>query len=184
MKRELEELGYVVVRGALDEARVERLRRDFPAVHDEALATHPAILEAARVVFGGAPWKVRDANARDPRPGFGQQGLHADWMPRAPGEPFHVMTALWMLDDFTPENGATRVVPGSHRVTTPLAKPLAQPLAHHPDEIVVTGRAGDVLIFNGHLWHSGRKNEGAGSRRSVQMVAVSSESDRRPGGGP
>jgi len=81
-----------------------------------------------------------------------------------------VMTAIWMLDDFTIENGATRVVPGSHVVTTPLAKALAQPLAHHPREIVITGRAGSVLIFNGHLWHSGRKNESRGPRRCVQMV--------------
>jgi ectoine hydroxylase-related dioxygenase (phytanoyl-CoA dioxygenase family) len=91
-------------------------------------------------------------------------------MPRATVKPFMVMTAIWMLDDFTIDNGATRIVPGSHTITEPLAKMLAQPLARHPREIVITGRAGSVLIFNGHLWHSGRKNESDGPRRCVQMV--------------
>jgi len=80
-----------------------------------------------------------------------------------------LITALWMLDDFSAENGATRVVPGSHLIVRPLAKDYAQPLAHHPDEKVVIGRAGDVLIFNAYLWHSGRRNESQGPRRAVQM---------------
>jgi ectoine hydroxylase-related dioxygenase (phytanoyl-CoA dioxygenase family) len=80
-----------------------------------------------------------------------------------------MITALWMLDDFTAENGATRVVPGSHRITRALSKNLAQPLARHPDERIVIGRAGDVLIFNAYLWHSGRRNESKGPRRAVQM---------------
>lgn len=180
--KQLEELGYVVVAGALDSAHVDGLRRAFedaPAqedgtqhvrLFDESLASHPAILESGRVVFGDAPFRVRDMHGRNPLPGYGQQGLHSDWKPRAPGEPFHVMSAIWMLDHFTVENGATRVVPGSHRITTPLAKSLAQPLAKHPEEKIVTGRAGDVLIFNGHLWHSGRKNESRAPRRCVQMV--------------
>src|SRR5262245_34087998 len=74
-----------------------------------------------------------------------------------------------MLDDFTPENGATRVVPGSHRITRPLAKDLAQPLARHRDEKVIVGSAGSVLIFNGYLWHSGRRNDSKGPRRAIQM---------------
>jgi len=172
--------GFMVVDGALDAAHVERLRAAFGVqseatehvpLKDEALAKHPAIIDAARIVFEGASWNVRDMHGRNPLPGFGQQGLHADWKPRMPGEPFFVMTAIWMLDDFTLENGATRVVPGSHVITTPIPKALAQPLARHPREVVVTGRAGSVLIFNGHLWHSGRKNESRGPRRCVQMIA-------------
>ena len=178
----LAENGYVVVRDALDAAHVERLRAAFDGAEqkdgtqhvplfDESLAAHPAILEAGRVVFDGAEFRVRDAHGRNPLPGYGQQGLHADWKPRVRGEPFMVMTAIWMLDDFTLENGATRVVPGSHKITTPLAKSLAQPLARHEREIVVTGSAGSVLVFNGHLWHSGRKNDSRGPRRCVQMLA-------------
>jgi ectoine hydroxylase-related dioxygenase (phytanoyl-CoA dioxygenase family) len=175
------EVGYLVVSDALALDHVERLRAAFEGAEqrdgtqhvpltDDALSNHPAILDAGRIVFDGASFRVRDMHGRNPLPGYGQQGLHADWKPRVRGEPFMVMTAIWMLDDFTIDNGATRVVPGSHKVFAPLAKSLAQPLAHHEREIVVTGRSGSVLIFNGHLWHSGRKNESRGPRRCVQMV--------------
>jgi len=83
------------------------------------------------------------------------------------------VTALWMIDAFTDDNGATRVVPGSHRLTRPPPPSFAQPLARHPDERVITGAAGTVLVFNGHLWHSGRRNTSAGPRRAGQMVIVS-----------
>jgi ectoine hydroxylase-related dioxygenase (phytanoyl-CoA dioxygenase family) len=113
---------------------------------------------------------VTELHGRNPLPGFGQQGLHADAPPRATVEPFFVLTAIWMLDDFTVENGATRIVPGSHRIVSPVAKSFAQPAARHPSETIVTGTAGSVLILNGHTWHSGRKNASAGPRRAGQMV--------------
>jgi ectoine hydroxylase-related dioxygenase (phytanoyl-CoA dioxygenase family) len=181
--------GYVVVRNALDEHWVERLRRAFENApvqasgtqHVEiteetpevdawrALERHPTLVTAVAHVLAGAPW-VANVHGRNPLPGFGQQGLHADDLPRASGEPFRVFTTLWMLDDFTADNGATRVVPGSHLFTRLPPKALGQPLAHHPDERVPEGRAGDALMLNGHLWHSGRRNGSDGPRRSVQMV--------------
>jgi ectoine hydroxylase-related dioxygenase (phytanoyl-CoA dioxygenase family) len=82
------------------------------------------------------------------------------------------------MTDFTVENGATRVVPGSHRVTRPISKSFAQPLARHPDEYIAVGRAGSVLMLNGHTWHSGRQNNSTGSRRSVQMVVRRTSSGR------
>jgi hypothetical protein len=42
-------------------------------------------------------------------------------------------------------------------------------------ERVVTGPAGSVLIMNGHIWHSGRRNDGRGRRRAAQMVAVATD---------
>ena len=186
--------GYAVLPGALDAAWVERLRQAFahaPRQADgtqhvriddatpersswTALDTHPAVAAAAARVLGRA-FRVRDAHGRNPLPGYGQQGLHADWPPRAPGSPAFVLTAIWMLDDFTETNGATRVVPGSHRALAPIAKPLAQPLARHPDERIVTGHAGSVLFFDGHLWHSGTRNASDGPRRAVQMVLVADD---------
>ena len=188
--------GYIVVRDALDAGAVERLRIAFETAPAEsgtqhvrigpdtpheadwlALRVYPALLEAAREVLGPA-FHVRDAHGRNPLPGYGQQGLHADWPSRARGAPAMVLTALWMLDDFRADNGATRVVPGSHLLYRALPRALAQPLARHPDEVIVTGKAGSVLIFNGHLWHSGRRNEGPGPRRSVQMVVQAGPSRR------
>jgi ectoine hydroxylase-related dioxygenase (phytanoyl-CoA dioxygenase family) len=183
--------GYLVVAGALDGAWVERLRRAFEGApaqdhatqHVEvtaetpeyaawtALREHPVILAAAEHVLG-RPFRVRDLHGRNPLPGFGQQGLHADWMPRASVEPYFAVTAIWMLDDFTRDNGATRLVPGSHRLLRPISKELGQPEAVHPSETAVTGAAGSVLVFNGHTWHSGRRNTSSGPRRAIQMVIV------------
>lgn len=185
----LDRQGYVVIRQALDVSRIARLRRAFETApvqdggtqHVElaqrtpeiaswrALERHPALIAAAAHVLS-TPFHVRSTHGRNPLPGFGQQGLHCDWPPRGPQDPYFVLTAIWMLDDFTLENGATRLVPGSHRLTRPLAKSLAQPHAKHPEQQTVIGHAGDALVMNGHLWHSGQHNGSAGPRRAVQMV--------------
>jgi len=181
--------GFLVVAGALDAAWVARLARAFEAAPAQAdgtqhvvlsdatperdawrqLESHPVAIAAAMYALGGEV-RVRDLHGRNPLPGYGQQGLHADWPPRGASDPAFAFTAIWMLDDFTPSNGATRVVPGTHLLRTPIPKSLAQPLAHHPDEQLVTGRAGSVLFFNGHLWHSGTRNESGSRRRAVQMT--------------
>ncbi|MBN1237479.1 MAG: phytanoyl-CoA dioxygenase family protein [Gammaproteobacteria bacterium] len=180
--------GYVVVASALDRNWVEALLLAFDGADQstgtqhveigpstpgrdawDALARHPLILEAARHILG-RPFVEPGMHGRNPLPGYGQQGLHADWMTRSSGDEFFVVTAIFMLDAFTEDNGATRVVPGSHRITAPIAKSYAQPLAHHPKEAIVTGPSGSVLIFNGHLWHSGTRNVSNGPRRAVQMV--------------
>ncbi len=183
--------GYTVVAGALDAAWLERLRSAFddaPAQGDGtqhveladgtphrsswlALHEHPVLLAAAERVLGN-PFRVRDLHGRSPLPGYGQQGLHADWMPRERAEPFFVLTAIWMIDAFTRENGATRVVPGTHRLVEPVPRSVAQPGAVHPSEVVVTGEAGSVFLFNGHTWHSGRRNASAKPRRAAQMIVV------------
>jgi ectoine hydroxylase-related dioxygenase (phytanoyl-CoA dioxygenase family) len=192
LQESLDRAGYAMIERALDAASVRRLRRAFEdaPVQDggtqhveitertpeldawQVLEHHPVLAAAAAYVLG-EPHCLFGIHGRNPLPGYGQQGLHADW-PRTPGSRAALVTALFMLDDFTAENGATRVVPGSHLFTRPIAKDVAQPLAHHPDEKIVTGRAGDALIFNAYLWHSGRRNESKGPRRAVQMSVRSS----------
>ena len=201
--RALDEHGFAVLDGIVDGAWLERLRADFEAAcskvegaseRRETGTRHPAdlarrgeafervlrderVLAAVRHVLK-RPFRVLFCAGRDPLPGFGQQGLHTDWPMRGPGEPFAVVTALWPLDDFTAENGAPRVVPGSHLLPRPLAKSLQSPQAHHPREQLVLARAGSVLVFNGHLAHSGTLNRSRGPRRAlhVQWVAL----DRTP----
>jgi ectoine hydroxylase-related dioxygenase (phytanoyl-CoA dioxygenase family) len=63
-----------------------------------------------------------------------------------------------MLDDFTPENGATRFVPGTHRSGRLPQDVITDPLATHSDERLVTGCRGTVVVMNAHLWHGGTAN--------------------------
>ncbi|PYV40308.1 MAG: hypothetical protein DMG06_20630 [Acidobacteria bacterium] len=73
---------------------------------------------------------------------------------------------------FTPNNGATRLVPGTHRLVTPPPKKMAAPASGHPDQTLIVAKAGSALVFNGHLWHSGTRNETNRPRRVLQCQFV------------
>ena len=137
----------------------------------DVVYTHPKVLAAAYHVLRN-PFRIFQLGGRDPLPRYGQQGLHTDWLPRAPSEPFGVVTAIWLLDDFEPNNGATRLIPGSHLWHRRLPKSMLAPASLHPDQKLVLARAGSVLVFNGHLWHSGTRNESRGPRRVIQCQFV------------
>jgi ectoine hydroxylase-related dioxygenase (phytanoyl-CoA dioxygenase family) len=132
----------------------------------DAIYTHPKVLAAVYHVLG-RPFQTFPPVGRDPTPGHGLQALHPDWgwMPPAP---FHVVTVLWLVDDFTPTNGATRVVPGTHLVPRPVPKALLNPERRHSDQKIIVAEAGSVLLFNGVLLHGGTRNESAGPRRALQ----------------
>ena len=70
---------------------------------------------------------------------------------------------VWMLDDFTPDNGATRVVPGSHRT---LKKP---PSGYDPiaGEIALTAPAGSLGLWLSHTWHRLGANVTDDPRRAI-----------------
>src|SRR5216110_660224 len=85
--------------------------------------THPRVLAGIAHVLNH-DLKLSSLNSRAALPGEGLQALHADWgEPPADGT-FHVCNSIWLLDDFTAENGATRVVPRSHRWNTTPEKSL------------------------------------------------------------
>jgi hypothetical protein len=107
----------------------------------------------------GPRFKLSSLNARAADPGeAAAQPLHADVGAVADGLGYWVCNALFMLDDFTKSNGALRVIPGSHRLGRLPQDVLAHPDAPHLDEVLVTGRAGDVVVLNAHLWHAGTAN--------------------------
>ena len=79
-----------------------------------------------------------------------------------------LINTLWMLTPFTKENGATAVVPGSHRSgRSPIG--AVDPFAHYPTELQATGEAGSVLMLDARTWHSVMPNL-SGKRRSCLIM--------------
>jgi ectoine hydroxylase-related dioxygenase (phytanoyl-CoA dioxygenase family) len=93
------------------------------------------------------------------------QPLHADDqlipLPR-PHVPI-VCNTMWALSDFTAENGATRIVPGSHR------SPELPDYFGRYDTVPAVMPKGSVMVYNGSLWHGGGANRTGARRIGVAM---------------
>ena len=103
-------------------------------------------------------------------PGETPQLLHADdgmiSLPRP--HPATLVTTLWALSPFKPENGGTLLVPGSH-----LDPAMPRPGEKH-EAIAVDMPAGSALILHGSTWHGGGRNTTDDEERfglSLQYVA-------------
>lgn len=118
------------------------------------------------------PFRLSSLNGREPVTGAGHQALHADWGPRTIDQPFHVVNSLWLLDDLTADNGATRIVPGTHRLPGGPADHGVVPGARHPDERQIIAPAGSVVVFNAHCWHGGSANVSGARRRILHAYYV------------
>ncbi|MGH3399286.1 MAG: phytanoyl-CoA dioxygenase family protein, partial [Streptosporangiaceae bacterium] len=134
----------------------------------EPCFTDARVLACVAEVLG--EFRLSSLNFRAALPGHGRQALHADWGGPVPPGGYQVCNSIWLLDDFTTVNGATRVVPGSHRSGTVPRLALPDPAAPHPDEVQITGRAGTVVIFNSHLWHGGASNRSDRPRRALHCL--------------
>ena len=102
-------------------------------------------------------------------PGERAQVLHLDQSvyPLPADFPPVVVNTMWALDDFTEANGATRLVPGSHRWIDRVPTP--------DDEAVsATMPAGSVNFYLGRLWHGGGANDTARPRLGVILEYVAS----------
>jgi hypothetical protein len=167
------------VKSMLEEARRDPLWRAGGTLHVDGLIERGApfdlawknerVRDAAASLLGEG-FETTRAHFRSPLPGNGAQALHADY-PTTPGDHhWLVATAIVAGDEFTPENGATRVVPGSHLVPR-----IDVPKEHdtpHARERIVTMAPGSVLFFNGHLWHSGTRNRSQARRDALQISFV------------
>ena len=132
----------------------------------EICLSHPKVLAAIWHVIGGE-LHLSSLNGRSALPGYGNQALHCDIYDDRQERGHQACNSLWMLDDFTPENGPTRIVPGTHRLATMPRDLIDDPSAPHPDQVLALGRAGTVLVFNALVWHGGTTNRTAHERRAV-----------------
>ena len=150
------------------EAHAHRLANlvDKGEVFQRAIAL-PAVLQCVRHVLGPA-FKLSSLNARSADPGTDEgQPLHVDMAAIPDEKGYWVCNTIWVLDDFTADNGATRMVPGSHRWGARPQDVLADPFAPHPDEVLLTASAGSIAIMNAHLWHGGTANRTASPRLAM-----------------
>lgn len=147
---------------------------------------HPLVIAAVEAVMG-PELRLSMLNAREVPPQIDSalQPFHSDTdnagVPDDSG--FFSATAVWMLDPFTPDNGATRIIPGTHHTYKVPNDVLEDTYALQPDETCITGRPGDVAVFNGHCWHAGGLNRTDKPRRAILAhylrVDIPRPADRR-----
>ena len=106
------------------------------------------------------------------QPGESAQPWHTDDGHTSLSPPHDLLgvSAFWALDDTTIENGATEVLPGSHRWSETefpgvlrdqdfaTDEPVTGDPGAHPDAVKVTMSAGSLMIARGDLWHRGGAN--------------------------
>ena len=106
------------------------------------------------------PFKLSSLLARTVHPGAPAQPLHVD-LARSNDHP-SMIGFIWMIDEFRPDNGATRVVAGSQGQSQP----------PRPEPTLVTGQAGSLLVYDGSVWHGYASNRSDTPRRSIQGAFV------------
>ncbi len=185
--------GYAIVEGALDRdetrairAELTRIlesvptgRNDFEGRHTRRIyaifaktraldgaATHPLVLGALDHVLG-RHYQLSAPTGIEIGPGEVAQVLHRDEdiypVPRP--HPELVTNVMWAFDDFTAANGATRIVPGSHRGAFEQADPgTATVTAEMP--------AGSAMLYVGSVWHGGGANTTTQPRLGVAIEYV------------
>jgi ectoine hydroxylase-related dioxygenase (phytanoyl-CoA dioxygenase family) len=123
---------------------------------------HPRGLAAVNHIMHG-DFGLSSITGRAAQPGEGHQGLHRDNI---------VMDSaniLWAVSDFTPENGPTRLVPGSHLHPKAPHEAMEDSAARHPDEIYCIVPAGTLIVINGRTWHGGTRN---GTNRPRHLISA------------
>lgn len=195
-RESLDRDGYAVLEGVLDGPELEEVRSRVEELYElegenagaefrkeagarrlanlvdkgdvfRRLIALPRVLELVQHVLG-PQFKLSSFNARSTNPYSSEaQPLHCDAGALPDADGFWVCNTIWLLDDFTPENGATRIVPGSQTWGQFPQTVLPDPYAPHPEEVLILGRAGSVVVMNTHAWHGGTANRTPEARRAL-----------------
>lgn len=190
----IERDGYTIVENAITAAEADALRADLerlerersiqPAgnsfegsntvrvynllVHGELyqrIPLHPAVLPLIeRTLDPGC--LVSSLSGISILPGEVAQPIHADDqlipIPK-PHVPL-VVNSMWAITDFTAENGATRIIPGSHKRD---ASPIYG--KDYPEAIPAVMSKGSVMVYHGAMWHGGGANNSQDRRVGIAM---------------
>ena len=133
----------------------------------DRLYVYPPLLDAAVRTVGPAI-KLSSLHARTLQPGSAVLDIHVDVERYSPDWP--LLGFIFMVDAFTPDNGATRFIAGSHRWSdSPREAGLTE---YAPQLESACGPAGSLLVFNGSTWHGQGVNNSARPRRSLQGAFI------------
>lgn len=128
----------------------------------EDLAFHPLAVDFVKQVLGW-PSLLGNLSANITGPGGGEMVLHADqifvpepWCSEPQG-----LNVAWCVDDFTEENGATRFVPGSHKLNR-----LPLPGEAETATVAMAAPAGSAVVFESRIWHKTGNNRTANQTRA------------------
>jgi ectoine hydroxylase-related dioxygenase (phytanoyl-CoA dioxygenase family) len=195
-EQQLDDQGYVVLERCMGDELLAELRLRIRQVFDEegdqagrefrteeharrlanlvdkgdvfrrAIVFAPVIEGVRRVL--GPRFKLSSLNARsaDPNTDVGQP-LHVDMAAIPDDRGYWVCNTIWVLDDFTADNGPTRMVPGSHKWGKRPQDVLDDPLAPYPGEQYLIAPAGSVAVMNAHTWHGGTANRTSAPRLAM-----------------
>lgn len=132
----------------------------------DKIADDARVSEAVTELLGDT-FTLDSIRMRNPVGPTAQQSLHVDASAPVPPGADQLAQVLLFLDDVTLNNGATQLVPGSHRFYAVPGREYADPRREHPAEIAITCNAGDALVFSSHLWHRGTANSSGRPRRTI-----------------
>lgn len=152
--------GFSLDRDARNRRVWNLLNRDPSFV---ALAEHPLALHVVRAVLGW-PALLSNISGNIVGPGATAGVLHADqvFVPRPWPKRPQGLNVAWCIDDFTRDNGATEVAPGSHRLAR---NPRADEAP--PELVAIEAPAGTALIFESRLWHRTGANTSSDAWRAA-----------------
>lgn len=136
----------------------------------ETVLLHPLLLAAADAIIGPncASYTLNVAHLMVREPGAPRQWLHRDqnvWSFLPNHHPEVELASVIALTDFTKQNGATAVVPGSHRW-----EPDRQPEEH--EVVYAEMPAGAGVVYLGSTIHAGGTNDTSLGRPGVHLSYV------------
>lgn len=175
---ELDEYGFVVLQNQIATDEIDRMAERLMAIMSKQpdadrldqglqalldlddvfvpLVTNPTYLELTRHKLGDG-FRLAEVGARWLKPGAPAQNLHVDVplgrFPQPMPDVCFLLNSLWMLTDFTRENGATLLMPFSHH-----SRRRPRQNVDYRHSVAAEAPRGSIVIFNGGIWHGSGRN--------------------------
>ncbi len=188
-RRQLMRDGFIIIENAVDSETLDKLRKDS-APFLERVGRNSFEGERTQRIYA-LPEKIRSADPFIEHPlilahldrlflpnYLLSQAQVINIMPDSPAQPLHIDDAFYpwprprpplsaatvfAIDDFTPDNGATVAIPGSHLWDEERFPGDEDPL------VSAVMPAGSCILFLGNLWHGGGENRSDADRLAITV---------------